>query len=100
MERRKRGKKRERLLDALARERIDHALEMVLITDSHYQSTVKRQDAAVDQIDNIGLTSKQFTVVDRALSAANQCGAVYGAVAYKQGLKDGVKLAAELAEIT
>lgn len=99
MNRRKRRKNRERLLDALARERIDHALEVALISDRNYQNTVKRQDVAFDQLDNIGLSEKQFTVVDRALSAANHCGAVYGAVAYKQGLKDGVKLAAELADI-
>lgn len=97
MNRRKRRKKSERLLNALARERINHALETVLISDSNYQNTVKRQDVAIK---HIGLSSKQFTVVDRAISATNHCGAVYGAVAYKQGLKDGVKLAAEIAEIT
>lgn len=88
------------MLNALARERINHALKTVLISDSNYQNTVKRQEVAINQIEHIGLSSKQFTVVDRAISATNHCGAVYGAVAYKQGLKDGVKLAAEIAEIT
>lgn len=94
-----RKRKRERLLDVLARERIDHALELALINNNKYQDTVKEQDIAIERIDELGLSSKQFKVVDQAISAANHCGAVYGSVAYKQGLKDGIKLAVELCEI-
>ena len=35
-------------------------------------------------------------VIDKVLSTANNCGAVYGAIAYRQGLYDGIELVAEL----
>ena len=41
------------------------------------------------------LSKKQKAVVDRAISAANNC----GAVAYELGLQDGIKLMSELKEI-
>lgn len=46
-----------------------------------------------------GWIDEQGHIIDRAISAANDCGAAYGAVAYKLGLQDGIKLMSELKEI-
>lgn len=61
-----------------------------------YQYTLKQQDKAFDRLDKAGLSGEQKTIVDRAISAANHCSTVYGAVAYRLGLQDGIRLASEV----
>ena len=53
----------------------------------------------LDRLDNAGLDEEQKSIVDKAISAANDCGAVYGAVAYRLGLHDGIRLMSEIREI-
>ena len=36
---------------------------------------------------------------DQAIAANNHCGAVYGAVAYRFGMEDGIRLRMEVEEI-
>jgi hypothetical protein len=50
-------------------------------------------------MDNAKLIRKQTAIIDMAISATNHCGAVYGAIAYRHGLKDGIQLLAELCGI-
>ena len=50
-------------------------------------------------MDNAKLGQKQAAIVDVAISTTNHCGAVYGAVAYRHGLKDGIRLSSELYKI-
>lgn len=95
----KMGKKTGSLLDLLVRVRTHKALDRAVVESKAYQYTLKRQDEAFDRLDKAGLSGKQKTIVDRAISAANDCGAVYGAVAYRLGLQDGIKLMSELKEI-
>ena len=95
----KMGKKTGSLLDLLVRVRTHKALDRAVVESKAYQYTLKRQDEAFDRLDKAGLSGKQKTIVDRAISAANDCGAVYGAVAYRLGLQDGIKLMTELKEI-
>lgn len=47
----------------------------------------------------LGLDKAQRLTIDRAISADNQCGAVYGAVAYRLGMKDGIRLMTEIRQI-
>lgn len=56
----------------------------------------KRQDKAFDRLDNARQSKAQSAIFDKAISAANDCGAVYGAVAYRLGLQDGIRLAFEV----
>lgn len=93
------GKKMGRLLDVLVRIRTHKALDRAVGKSKDYQDTLKRQDKAFDKLDKAGLSREQKTIVDRAISAANDCGAVYGAVAYRLGLQDGIKLMSEIREI-
>lgn len=94
------GKKgKDSLLDILIKTRTVKALDEAVDKSSAYQETLERQDAVFDALDKAGLSREQKTTVDRAISAANDCGAVYGAVAYELGLHDGIKLMSEIREV-
>lgn len=75
------------------------SLETALRQDREYQDTLKQQNNAFKKMDRARLNRKQTAIVDAAISATSHCGAVYGAVAYWYGLKDGIRLSAELCEI-
>ncbi len=91
-------KKTGSLLDLLVRVRTHKALDRAVGESKSYQYTLKQQDEAFDRLDKAGLSREQKTIVDRAISAANDCGAVYGAVAYRLGLQDGIRLVSEVKE--
>lgn len=92
-------KDKDNLLDILVKTRTVRALDEAVSKSMNYQETLKRQDTAFDILDRAGLSREQRSIVDRAVSVANDCGAVYGAVAYELGLRDGIKLMSELKEI-
>ena len=58
-----------------------------------------QQQEAFDMLDELGLTTEQKKVVDRVIAANNHTGAVYGAVAYRYGIEDGIRLRKEMEEI-
>ena len=87
------------LLDLLVRLRTYKALDRAAEKNRNYRATLKEQDKAYDELQKAGLDREQKRIVDRAISAANDCGAAYGAVAYELGLQDGIKLMSELKEI-
>lgn len=91
--------KNDSLLEILVKTRTVKALDKAVSRSDAYKDTLKRQDKAFDRLERAGLSGEQKTIVDRAISAANDCGAVYGAVAYRLGLHDGIRLTAELREI-
>ncbi len=92
-------KSKNNLLDILIKTRIVKALDKAAVKSRAYKDTLKQQDKAFDRLDKAGLSREQKSIVDRAVSAANDCGAAYGAVAYELGLHDGIKLMSELKEI-
>lgn len=87
---------KEKLLDILVKTRTVKALDEAVNKSSAYQETLKQQDKAFDTLDKAGLSKEQKAIVDRAISAANDCGATYGAIAYRLGLQDGIRLASEV----
>ena len=89
----------EKLLDILRHVRMGKALDNALSNDRDYQCAVRRQEAAFGRMDKMKLSSKQNKVVDRAISATNHCGAVYGEAAYRLGLHDGMRLVSEIKKI-
>ena len=95
---RKTGMKSKYLLDIFVKIRTVKALDKAVSNSKTYQTTLKRQDKAFDRLEKAGLDKEQSSVVDTAISAANDCGAVYGAVAYRLGLQDGIRLASEIKE--
>ena len=94
----KMGKKTGSLLDLLVWVRTHKALDRAVMKSRDYQYMLKQQDEAFDSLDRAGLSKEQKTIVDRAISATNHCGTVYGVVAYRLGLQDGIKLMSELKE--
>lgn len=87
------------LLEIIVNARTVKALDEAVNESNDYKDALSRQDKAFDGLDKAGLSGEQKSMVDRAITAANECGAVYGAVAYRLGLHDGIKLTAELNEI-
>lgn len=87
------------LNNILIKTRTVKALDKAAGKSRAYKDTLKQQDEAFDRLGKAGLSGEQKTIVDRAISAANDCGAVYGAVAYRLGLRDGIKLMSELKKI-
>lgn len=90
------GEREESLLDVLAAESLTGALEHSLSGSRNYQDSLERRKAAYERMEKVKLNDEQEDAVDGLVSAVNYCGAVYGEAAYKQGVKDGVKLSAEL----
>ena len=91
--------KRGKLLDRIASQRMGRDIDRVLRKDREYRYAVKQQDIVFDELKKLGLDKAQRLTIDRAISADNQCGAVYGAVAYRLGMKDGIRLMTEIRQI-
>ena len=85
-----------RLLDWIARVRMENVMGGLLENSREYQQALKGQDEALKKMEEAVEGMEQRKMVDRAISAANYCGAVYSTMAYKQGFRDGVKLMSEL----
>ena len=96
---RKTGMGKEKLLDVLAKERMGTALEEALKKDGEYQHELGEQETAFGEMMRLLPDGELETVVDKAISATNSCGAAYGAAAYRQGFKDGARVARELGKI-
>lgn len=83
------------ILDSLMSERME-VLEDIANGDEEYQAVRKGLLEAFKKLDQMGLSDDQRAVVDDVVSKVNRSGAVYGKIAFKQGLKDGAKLMSEL----
>ncbi len=91
--------KEEKILDLLAKDRIENALNEALKKEPEYQELLVEQETAFNRMGEFILDEGQEKAIDRAISATNDCGTVYGVVAYKQGFRDGVQLACEVGRI-
>ncbi len=91
--------KKDKLLDKFIKVRTGSALDKTVNKSKDYQNALKRQDITLNRMDKAGLNQKQKLIVDQAISATNDCGAKYGAIAYKLGLHDGIRIMSEIKEI-
>lgn len=87
------------LLEIIAAHRTMTGLEEVLKKDKYYQEAMSEEQAASDIMDSLNLTSEQKKAVDRVITAYNQCGAAYGAAAYRFGMEDGIRVRMEMEEV-
>lgn len=87
------------LLEIIAAHRTLADLDEILKKDKYYQEAMAEEQRASDIMDGLNLTSEQRKAVDRVITAYNQCGAAYGAAAYRFGMEDSVRLLRELGEI-
>ena len=88
------------LLEIIAAHRTGRALDETIAKNDDYQKALVQQQAAFDMLDELELTKEQRSVIDQAITANNHFGATYGAVAYRFGMEDGVRLRVEMEKIT
>lgn len=89
----------ESILAELFEARENTVLEENLRKDSGYQEKKNKISRCISKLENIEFTSKQWEVVDVALSSCNERDSEYARVAYCLGFQDGVKFLIEVMEI-
>lgn len=87
------------LLEILAVHRTGNALDEVIAKDKDYQEALAQQQEAFDGLEKLEMTREQKNLIHQAITANNHVGAVYGAVAYRFGMEDGIRLRMEMEEI-
>lgn len=87
------------LLEIIAEHRTGDALDEVVTKDKDYQEALAEQQEAFDRLDEMGFTKEQKSEIDQAIMANNHFGAVYGTVAYRFGMEDGIRVRMEMEEI-
>ena len=87
------------LLEIIAAHRTGRALDEIISKNNDYQEALVQQQAAFDRLDELELTKEQRNAIDQAITANNHFGAVYGAVAYRFGMGDGIRARMEMEEI-
>lgn len=87
------------LLEIIAEHRTGDALDEVVAKDKDYQEALAERQEAFDRLDEMGFTKEQKSEIDQAIMANNHFGAVYGAVAYRFGMEDGIRVRMEMEEI-
>ena len=90
------GNEKESILDFLYRARMDNAIEQAVKKDKKYQEIDAKAYSKISKIERGKFNSKQWKLVDEALSVSNEIGSEYGRVTYYQGFKDAISLLAEL----
>lgn len=88
---RKRG-----LLDRIASQRMGQDIDRVLKRNKEYRKAVKQQEIAVERMEKLELKKSHRLIIDHVISADSHCGAMYGEVAYRMGMKDGIRLMSEI----
>ena len=87
------------LLEIIAAHRTGRALDEIIAKNGDYQKALVQKQAAFDMLDELELTKEQRNAIDQAITANNHFGAVYGAVAYRFGMGDGIRARMEMEEI-
>lgn len=85
----------EGILNMLADQRLE-ILDELINANEEYRSVRKEQMQLQKKLETMDLTDEQKEVVQELLAKSNQNSAIYGKLAYKYGLKDGVKFMCEL----
>ena len=87
------------LLEIIAAHRTGDSMDEIMAKDKDYQDALMQQQAAFDRLDELELTREQKSVNDQAITANNHFGETYGAVAYRFGMEDGIRVRMEMEEI-
>lgn len=87
------------LLEIIAAHRTMEALDAVMAKDKDYQEALAQQQEVFDRLDEMGFTKEQKSVIDQAITVNNHFGAVYGAIAYRFGMEDGIRVRMEMEKI-
>lgn len=55
-----------------------------------------RQREDFNRLDALGLSTEQYKVVNQVITVNNRVGAMYGELAYRVGMEDGIKFWVEI----
>lgn len=88
-----------KLLNIISEERIHDILENVLNYDRNYQSALEVQREVINKLEKMNFSHEQNKMIGNVIDSINYCNAIYGEIAYKQGLQDGIRLIYELEEL-
>lgn len=91
--------KKNGLLEIIAAHRTGDSMDEIMAKDKDYQDALAQQQIVFDRLDELGLTKEQRSAIDQAITVNNHFGAVYGAVAYRFGMEDGIRVRMETEEI-
>ena len=87
------------LLEIIALHRTERDLDKAVDKDKDYQEALAQQQEAFDKLEELNLTAEQKKVFDQVITANNHVGAMYGEVAYRVGMEDGIRLRMEIEDI-
>ena len=87
------------LLEVIALHRTGKDMDGAVEKDKDYQEALAQQQETFDKLDEIDLTAEQKKVVYQVITANNHVGAMYGEVAYRVGMEDGIRLRMEIEDI-
>lgn len=87
------------LLEIIAAYRTSDDLDEVMRKNKDYQKALAEQKEVFVMLDELDFTAEQERVIDQVITANNHTGAVYGAVAYRCGMEDGIRLRMEMEKI-
>ena len=87
------------ILEIIAAHRTGKDLDGAVVKDKDYQEALEQQQEAFDKLEELNLTMEQKRVVDQVITANNHTGAMYGEVAYRVGMEDGIRLRMEIEDV-
>ena len=87
------------LLEVIALHRTGKDLDGAVEKDKNYQEALVQQQEVFDKLEELNLTAEQKRVVYQVITVNNHVGAMYGEVAYRVGMEDGIRLRMEIEDI-
>lgn len=83
------------LIENFTNERLDE----IAFKDKGFRSSDRKLNESLKQYDGLSLRKEDDKVMDRVFDAYGEQSARYAAIAYRQGMKDSVKLLKEMGVI-
>lgn len=84
------------IFDIITEYAINEGLDNVLLQNAEYIKNQNKIEEQREQFDKLNLSKEEYLIVDRLLSAYTESGAIYGKMAYRQGIQDCVELMTEM----
>ena len=88
------------MLELLVRIRTSKSLDRSAAKNRHYRSALRRQDKAFAALDKAGLSKEHRLIVDRAITATNECGTAYGEAASQYAWPLTIPLYSDLSPVS
>ncbi len=87
------------IFDVITGYGVNEAVNNTLFHNEEYKWIQAEIDSLTDGFDKMNLPKEQRLLIDRLLSSYNESGALYGKIAYQQGIRDCALLLMEMGMI-